>query len=104
VTAATQILSAAVAVISHDTPAIVRFSASIEPVAALAMESHDLGNGIVSTVATYRETGTENPRDETIEMLAYRGDSIAFDATGERLVAVRSNPRGLKSTEAYARK
>lgn len=78
----------------------VGFSAVIVNPAQLAIDSHDLGHGLTATVATYRH----GSRTETIEAFSFDGDSLTFDATGERMVAVRSNLHGLRPTEQYARR
>lgn len=75
-----------------DVTAAVDFSLTLTSgMASLETEQHDLGGGVVATVATYDEYHTENPRHETQEMLAYAGDQVTFDATGERMVATRTN-------------
>lgn len=92
----------------------VTFTATIEPNATLSVEDHDVGNGVVSYVATYRENHSmtcdagriacrPNGKGETLEVLAMRGDSIDFTA-GERLAARRYRHDGWpKSDEALAR-
>jgi hypothetical protein len=85
---------------SNDATARVRFSAVVVPESDLALESHDLGGGLFAHTATLRRTHSTEPAIETLEAFAFAGDRVTFDATGERLVATRSNPRGLK--EAYA--
>ena len=61
--------------------ASVDFSGTIEPVSELAVSTHDLGSGIVSHVAIYREAHTQEMRNETVETLAMAGDCVDFDAT-----------------------
>lgn len=69
----------------------------IDP-ATLTADAIDLGGGVASYVATY----THGDRNETLEVLAMRGDCVDFTA-GERLAVRRYRRDGWpKSDEAIA--
>jgi hypothetical protein len=88
---------------THDVAGRVHFSARIAPSNQLAVESHDLGGGVISYVAEYHELHQENARHETVETIAYLGDSI--DIQTAEVLAVRRYRRDRWPDEIqYARK
>lgn len=77
---ALHLASAIVALTAHapsHVTAGMAFTATVEPTSLTTVDQHDLGGGVISTVATYQE----GKRIETTETLAMVGDTIALDAS-----------------------
>lgn len=68
----------------------LNFSVTVIANAVATIETHDLGGDIVAWVITYDEPDSpyRDERHESLEVLAYTGDSVLFDA-GETLTARR---------------
>lgn len=77
-------------------------SGTVNPGAEAMVTEHDLGGGVFAQVATYREYHTmdcvrerifcrPDGGGQAIEVLAYAGDRVSFDAATQ-LVATRSGP------------
>lgn len=64
----------------------INFSGTVLHTTELAIEDHDMGNGITSYVATY--TSNDGREPQVVEVLAYRGDRVDFQVN-ETLVARR---------------
>lgn len=86
--------------------ATIAFTATIASVGALTIVEHDLGDGVVAVVGTYRECHSDEwinsdgtiKKPIVIEMIAMRGDSVDFDASpGRTLIARRFRHDGWPS-------
>ena len=90
----------------------VNFTAELRASNELAIESHDIGNNMVAYVTTYQELHSPcedkrpacGPLGQTVETIAYLGDSLDVDASTGTAVARRYRHDGWPEPIRIARK